>query len=84
VRKILRDDSLSKFKGDFSYKHILLQPLFNYLLDLFNGPEYKKQKICIKKFDLFRNFFISFIFFIKSVVFKKQNKIRYHAQHDAK
>jgi len=54
----------------------------NVLLELFNGPEYDHLKICIRKFDLFRNFFISFIFFIKPVVFKK--KIRYRAQHDAK
>jgi len=37
----------------------------------------------IKKFDLFRNFFISFIFFVKSVFFNEKNKIGYLAQNDA-
>jgi len=72
------------FSFPYCYKGMKLATLFNFLLKLSNGPEYDHLKICIKKFDLFKNFFISFIFFIKSVVFKKKNKIRYRAQHDAK
>jgi len=59
VEKIL-DDSLSKIKSGFLYKHIHFY------------------------INIFKNFFISFIFFIKSVVFKKKNKTRYRAQHDVK
>jgi len=50
-----------------------------FLLQFFNGLEYDHLKICIKKIDLFRNFFVSFIFFIKSVVFEK--KIKYVIVH---
>jgi len=71
------------FSLPYCYKgmklEILKLALFNFLLKLFNGPEYDHLKTCIKKFDLFRNFFISFIFFVKSSF--QEKKIKYVIVH---
>jgi len=53
------------FSLPFCYKGMKLATLlFNFLLQFFNGPEYDHLEICIKNFDLFRNFYFFYFFHI--------------------
>jgi len=62
------------FIFSYCYKGIKLATPIQFLLNFFfNESEYDYLKICIKKFDLFRNFLFFLFFFTKSV--RKKNTL---------